>query len=214
MNERVDAYQDRLHFAATERNRDAIAAVLAKVLPSNGRVLEIASGSGEHAVAFQKLFPKLIWHTSDIDSRHLRSINAWIHCEQLEQTMPPPLKINVNARPWQLPDVLTDHLCGVICINMIHISPWNCCESLIQEAAQLLGDFAPLILYGPYKRNGLHASESNARFDDYLRRQDPSWGVRELEHVERLAVSSGLLLNEVIEMPANNLSLIFTPRQS
>ena len=214
MNERVDAYQDRLHFAATERNRDAIAAVLSKTLPTNGRVLEIASGSGEHAVAFQKLLPKLIWHCSDIEPKHLRSINAWIHFEQLEQIMPAPIRLNVKNHPWQLPNVLINQLCEVICINMIHISPWNCCESLIKEASQILGDSAPLILYGPYKRNGLHTSESNARFDESLRKQDPSWGVRELEDVEQLGLSAGLSLNNIIEMPANNLSLIFRANQS
>ncbi|HGY5554061.1 MAG TPA: DUF938 domain-containing protein [Prochlorococcus sp.] len=214
MNESVDIYQDRLHFSATERNRDAIASVLIKTLPTDGRVLEIASGSGEHAVAFQKLFPKLIWHCSDIEPKHLRSINAWIHFEQLEQVMPAPITLDVRNRPWQLPDVLIDHLCGVICINMIHITPWNCCESLIQEASQIVGESAPLILYGPYKRNGLHTSESNAKFDESLRKQDPSWGVRELEDVEQLGLSAGLSLNNIIEMPANNLSLIFRANQS
>ena len=214
MNEIVDIYQDRLHFSATERNRDAIASVLIKTLPTDGRVLEIASGSGEHAVAFQKLLPKLIWHCSDIEPKHLRSINAWIHFEQLEQIMPAPIRLNVKNHPWQLPNVLINQLCWVICINMIHISPWNCCESLIQEASQILGDSAPLILYGPYKRNGLHTSESNARFDESLRNQDPSWGVRELEDVEQLGLSAGLSLNNIIEMPANNLSLIFRANQS
>ncbi|MFL0786370.1 MAG: DUF938 domain-containing protein, partial [Prochlorococcus sp.] len=168
----------------------------------------------EHAVAFQKLFPKLIWHCSDIEPKHLRSINAWIHFEQLEQVMPAPITLDVRNRPWQLPDVLIDHLCGVICINMIHITPWNCCESLIQEASQIVGESAPLILYGPYKRNGLHTSESNAKFDESLRKQDPSWGVRELEDVKQLGLSVGLYLNNIIEMPANNLSLIFKPNQS
>ncbi len=209
MSEIVDVDQDRLFFSATERNREAIASVLSASLPTEGRVLEIASGSGEHAVAFQKRFSKLIWHTSDMDPRHLRSIRAWIHAEHLDQIMPDPINLDVQARPWLLPEQLIEQLSAIVCINMIHIAPWRCCEALIQEAAHILPSSGSLILYGPYKRKGVHTSKSNAMFDASLRSQDPSWGVRELEQVEQLAINAGLRLDDVIDMPANNLSLIF-----
>ena len=194
----------RLLFPATARNREAIAAVLEEALPAEGTVLELASGSGEHAVEFQQRFPGLIWQASDPDPDHRASINAWIrHCG-LSDRMPDALNLDVLDTPWP---GLRD-LAAMVCINLLHISPPACSAALFRNASALLPKGSPLIIYGPFRRNGQHTSESNAEFDASLRQRNRDWGVRDLEHMEQEALQEGLIPNKIIPMPANNLSLL------
>ena len=200
---------ERLFFPATERNKDSIGEVLLQFLPQNGSVLEIASGSGEHGVTFQENFPSIYWQTSDPDPSYRKSISAWIKHQGLITLMPQPLDLDVQKRPWPLTLKFRSTLKAIVCINMIHISSWGCTEALFEESGKLLKSNQLLILYGPFKRNGKHISESNSRFDQSLKVQNPSWGVRELEMIIKLGVMNGLEKHDVISMPANNLSVIF-----
>ena len=199
----------RLEFPATYRNREPIAAVLAHWLPQSGHVLEVASGSGEHAVFFQQCFPGLVWHSSDPDPDHRASIAAWIAHEPLAARMPSPLPLDVASRPWSLGASLQADLAAIVAINLIHIAPWACCEALFAEAASRLPKKAPLVLYGPFRRNGCHTSDSNAAFDHSLRSRSPLWGVRDLEAVEALAAHCGFRAGEVCSMPANNIAIAY-----
>jgi len=199
----------RLVFPATERNREPIAACLAQWLPEQGSVLEVASGSGEHAVWMARQCPGVYWQASDPDPLHVESIAAWIAHERLEAQMPPPVALDVLNIPWVLPDPVDHRLDAVIAINLIHIAPWVCCQALVAEAARRLVAGGDLILYGPFRRHGVHTSKSNEAFDRSLRERDPLWGVRDLEAVEQLAGDSGFTLAELMAMPANNLCLRF-----
>ena len=194
----------RLFSPSTARNRDPILDVLRQVLPRSGLVLEIASGSGEHAVHFASQLPGLQWQPSDADAEARASIEAWRAKTALPNLLP-PLTLDVMAQPW--PVARADAL---VCINMIHISPWAATESLMAGAARLLPDRGPLFLYGPYRRDDRHTAPSNEAFDRDLRRRNPEWGVRNLEEVVRLAEVSGLDLQRTVEMPANNLSVVFS----
>ena len=200
--------QDRLYFPATVRNRAPIAAALSELLPDQGAVLEIASGSGEHAVTFQRRFPGVVWQASDPDPSHCKSINAWIAHECLSDVMPPALQLDVLDRPWLIPKRTCVELKVVVAINLIHIAPWSCCQSLVEQASEHLPIGGRFILYGPFRRNGLHTSLSNEAFDQSLRERNPSWGVRDLESVETLCSKVGFNNMQFIELPANNL--IFT----
>ena len=200
--------QDRLYFPATVRNRAPIAAALSELLPDQGTVLEIASGSGEHAVTFQRRFPGVVWQASDPDPSHCKSINAWIAHECLSDVMPPALQLDVLDRPWLIPKRTCVELKVVVAINLIHIAPWSCCQSLVEQASEHLPIGGRFILYGPFRRNGLHTSLSNEAFDQSLRERNPSWGVRDLESVETLCSKVGFNNMQFIELPANNL--IFT----
>ena len=200
--------QDRLYFPATVRNRAPIAAALSELLPEQGTVLEIASGSGEHAVTFQRRFPGVVWQASDPDPSHCKSINAWIAHECLSDVMPPALQLDVLDRPWLIPKRTCVELKVVVAINLIHIAPWSCCQSLVEQASEHLPIGGRFILYGPFRRNGLHTSLSNEAFDQSLRERNPSWGVRDLESVETLCSKVGFNNMQFIELPANNL--IFT----
>ena len=200
--------QDRLYFPATVRNRAPIAAALSELLPDQGAVLEIASGSGEHAVTFQRRFPGVVWQASDPDPSHCKSINAWIAHECLSDVMPPALQLDVLDRPWLIPKRTCVELKVVVAINLIHIAPWSCCQSLVEQASEHLPIGGRFILYGPFRRNGLHTSLSNEAFDQSLRERNPSWGVRDLESVETLCSKAGFNNMQFIELPANNL--IFT----
>jgi hypothetical protein len=197
--------QDRLYFPATVRNRAPLGNALSELLPEQGAVLEIASGSGEHAVTFQRRFPGVLWQASDPDPIHCKSINAWIDYECLSGQMPPALKLDVLDQPWLIPEKITIELKVVVAINLIHIAPWRCCQSLVEQASKYLPMGGRLILYGPYRRNGLHTSLSNEVFDQSLRERNPSWGVRDLEAVEKLCADVGLENMHCIELPANNL---------
>ena len=199
----------RLFFPATQRNQAPIAEVLAHWLPRQGQVLEIASGSGEHAVAFQRRFPEIIWQASDPDPNHCSSVQAWIQYSGLEERMPPPLQLDVRSRPWSLPLAAAGGLDAVIAINLIHIAAWECCEALVAEAAQRLKPGAPLVIYGPFRRGGVHTSESNEAFDQSLRSRCADWGVRDLESLESFASDCGFTEQRLELMPANNLMVAF-----
>jgi SAM-dependent methyltransferase len=193
---------------ATERNREPIAAVLREVLPRRGTLLEIASGSGEHAVYFAGLFPALRWQPSDPDPAALASIRAWSEEYGLGNLLQ-PLRLDASADSW--PVTSAD---AILCVNMVHISPWAATEGLMRGAGRLLGPGSPLVLYGPYRRAGVPTAASNEAFDESLKARNPSWGLRDLEVVEAEAARHGLRLERVVEMPANNLTLVFRCRNS
>lgn len=193
----------RRHAPATARNRDPILDVLRAVLPPSGLVLEVASGTGEHAVYFARNLPALQWQPSDPSPDALASIGAWRDTEGLGNLAAPVL-LDAGAEDWPLA-----HADAVVCINMIHISPWEAAEGLMRGAARLLGPGAPLVLYGPFLRQGSEIEPSNAAFDADLRRRDPRWGLRSIEDVTALAAAEGLALERVVEMPANNLTVVF-----
>jgi SAM-dependent methyltransferase len=194
--------EERRFAPATARNRDPIAAVLARVLPPAGTVLEVASGTGEHAVYFARRFPTLAWQPSDADPGALASIEAWRRTETLAN-LRPPLLLDVEREPWPI-----DEVDAVLCANMIHIAPWSCAVALLRGVGRRLRPSGVLVLYGPYRIGGRHTAPSNDAFDHSLRERDPRWGVRDLEAVLTEAAASGLVLRERVEMPANNQTLV------
>ena len=198
----------RLFFPATERNRRPIGDLLSQLLPAAGAVLELASGSGEHAVCFQQRFTNLLWQASDPNPDHRASINAWIQHQGLSQVMPAALNLDVEHRPWPLPQNLQGAVDAVVCINLLHISPASCTEAVLEESALMLPSGAPLIIYGPFMRNGAHTSASNAAFDQSLRERNDQWGLRELNQVTAIAAKAGFKIDDVVSMPANNLTLV------
>lgn len=191
------------HAPATMRNRDAIVAVLADWLPPRGIVLEVASGSGEHAVHFAAVFPLLDWQPSDPDPAGLASIAAW-SAEAGRANIAPPLALDAAAPDWPV-----DRADAVLCINMVHISEWAATVGLFAGAARLLAPGAPLILYGPYLDPEVPTAASNLAFDDSLRARDPDWGLRDLDMVKVAALDAGFDFVERRAMPANNLMLLF-----
>lgn len=193
------------HAPATLRNRAAIAAVLAEELPAAGLVLEIASGSGEHAVHFAGAFPALDWQPSDPDPAALASIAAW-RDEAGLANVHAPVMLDAAAAPTEWPVAAADAL---LCINMVHISPWAVTLGLMAGAARLLGPGAPLILYGPFVEDDVPTAASNLAFDESLRARDPAWGLRNLCEVNAAAADKGLALTRRAVMPANNLMLVY-----
>lgn len=191
----------RRHAPATLRNRGAIATILAQLLPETGRVLEVASGSGEHCAYFAEHFPKLEWQPSDPDPDALASIADW--CEGLGNVRP-PLALDAAAPVWPV-----GHADAMLCINMVHISPWAATLGLMAGAGRLLSQGAPLILYGPYREAGVPTAPSNAAFDESLRARDPAWGLRLLDDVVVAAQGAGLVFERRVAMPANNLIVAF-----
>jgi SAM-dependent methyltransferase len=188
---------------AAERNKEPILAVLRQVLPKTGLVLEIASGTGQHAVYFAAALSGLTWQPSDPDAESRILIEAWIAKAGLQNVLP-PLALNVHARPWPL-----ERADAVVCINMIHISPWQATLDLMSGAARLLGTEGVLFLYGPFRRFGEHTATSNEVFDASLRARNSEWGVRDIEAVGDVASNHSFSLEQVVEMPANNLSVVF-----
>lgn len=188
---------------ATERNREPIAAVLREVLPQRGTLLEIASGTGEHAVYFAGLFPQLLWQPTDPDPQALESISAW-RAEAGPANLLEPLRLDAAAGTWPV-----DHVDAILCVNMVHISPWAATEGLMRGAGRLLGAGAPLVLYGPYRRSGVPTAPSNEAFHESLKARNSEWGLRDVETVEAEAARRGLRIERVVEMPANNLTLEF-----
>ncbi|MFZ5747244.1 MAG: DUF938 domain-containing protein [Pseudomonadota bacterium] len=189
----------RKHAPATMRNRDPIAAVLAELLPDAGLVLEIASGSGEHCAHFAGRFPALTWQPSDPEPSALASIADW--CRDLPNVLP-PLEIDASGPEW--PVARAD---AIFCANMTHISPWEATLGLLAGAERLLSPGACLILYGPYLRDGVATAPSNLAFDQSLKARDVRWGIRRVEDVG--AATAGLTLDRLVEMPANNLMLVY-----
>ncbi len=199
----------REHSPSCDRNREPILEVLRRILPSEGGglVLEIASGTGQHAAWFASRFPHLTWQPSDIDARLRASIAAWIAYEGVTNARP-PLALDVAAE-WPDPDY---DIVAMLNVNMIHISPWRACEGLMAKAGSLLPADAPLFMYGPYARGGGHTAPSNEAFDRALRARNPEWGIRNLEDVIACATANGLDHVETVEMPANNLSVVYRRR--
>jgi SAM-dependent methyltransferase len=187
---------------AALRNRDPILGVLRRVLPGRGLVLEVASGSGEHAVHFARALPDLHWQPTDVDPDALASIAAR-RGEGDAPNLRAPLGLDAAAEAWPV-----DAADAVVCINLLHIAPWEATEGLLRGAARVLTAGAPLVLYGPYLRRGGGDAPGNVAFDRDLRRRDPRWGVRHLEDVTARAEAHGLGLAEAIEMPARNLTLV------
>ena len=191
---------------ATERNRDPILALLRRVLPAAGTVLEIASGTGEHAVYFSRHLPYLNWQPTDPDAAARASIVAW-SAEAGLANLAVPLALDAAQPNWPV-----DRADAVLAVNMVHISPWAATVGLLSGAARVLPAGAPLVLYGPYKRAGWHTAASNETFDQNLRRQNAAWGVRDLERVVETADAAGFGPAEIVQMPANNLGLVFRRR--
>ncbi|HUG73816.1 MAG TPA: DUF938 domain-containing protein [Steroidobacteraceae bacterium] len=192
-----------LTYPAPERNKAPILEVLQRVLPPRATVLEVASGTGQHIVHFAQGLPEVAWLPSDPELQHRNSIQARVAASGLANVAA-PLALDVLDRPWPV-----GKLDAIVCINMIHISPWQATLALLQEAGDLLPVRGALYLYGPYRREGRHTAPSNEAFDADLRRRNPEWGVRNLEDVQRHAGEAGLVLREVATMPANNLSVVF-----
>lgn len=188
---------------AVARNREPIAEVLAEELPEKGTVLEVASGTGEHAAYFARRFPQLLWQPSDPDPAARQSIAAWREAAAGDNLM---LPLELDAASAQWPVHRAD---AMLCINMVHISPWTSTAGLFAGAAALLPAGAPLVLYGPYLESGIDTAASNLDFDHSLRSRSPAWGLRDLAKVDRLAERNGFVRTRRAAMPANNLTLVY-----
>lgn len=195
----------RQYAPATQRNRDVILDVLRPVLPAGGLVLEVASGTGEHVVHLAGALPGLAFQPTDPNPDALASIEAWTAAAGVTNVRR-PLRLDATAKDW--PVTAAD---AVLCINMIHIAPWAAAVGLFAGAARILAPGAPLYLYGPYRRGAAHTAPSNEAFDQSLQARDPAWGVRDLEAVIALAAPD-FAGPDIVEMPANNLSLVFRRR--
>lgn len=196
----------KLHWGAPERNKGAILEVLARVLPAGAEVLEIASGSGQHAAHFAARLPTVSWTPSDVDPANLASIRAWVAEAQLPNLCE-PRSIDVLADDWGVGSVD-----AVFNANMVHITPWECAEALFAGAARHVKPGGLLLLYGPFHIGGRATAPSNAGFDADLRRRDARFGVRDLETVLELGARSGFDFVERVPMPANNQTLVFRKR--
>jgi SAM-dependent methyltransferase len=202
----------RLDAPAFHRNHQAIRAVLQRFLAGkSGDVIEAGSGTGQHVVDFARHLPEITWWPSDLNDRHLTSIVAWRAHTQLSNIRL-PLRIDLSDPGWcaEMQDGRSPaDVLAVFCANVVHIAPWRVAEGLFAGAGRYLRADGLLFLYGPFKRGGKHTALSNAVFDSSLREGNPEWGVRDIEAVEALAASAGLALVEVVEMPSNNLTLVF-----
>lgn len=203
----------RLDAAAFHRNHAAIWTVLAASLQQHsGDVVEVGSGTGQHVMHFAERTPGITWWPSDLNEAHLASIEAWRQYTQ-RANVTAPLRIDLSDPAW-CPELANGDgpgaLLAVFCANVVHIAPWPVAEGLISGAARYLRPDGKLFIYGPFKRDGKHTAVSNAAFDTSLRNNNPEWGVRDVEELEKVANGAGLKLSEFVEMPANNLILIFT----
>jgi SAM-dependent methyltransferase len=198
-----EASDPRFYFPHVARNREAILQVLRRVLPSQGLVLEVASGSGEHAAYFAERLPSLIWHPSELDPRSLASIAAHRTAADTPNLLP-PVCLDATSEQWPVESVD-----ALVCINMIHISPWAVSEGLMAGARRALRMGGIIYLYGPYKIDGRHTAQSNKEFDAWLRTQNAQWGVRDFADIKDLAARNDFVLIETVPMPANNMSIIF-----
>ena len=198
--DRFSAEDPRRCAPAAARNRDALLEVLRGLLPKRGLVLEVAAGTGEHAVHFAGALPGLQWQPSDPSAEARASMDAWaVGWPNIR----PALALDASAWPWPMAQVD-----AVLCANMIHIAPWTACLGLLRGAAAVLPEGAPLILYGPFVREGVETAPSNLDFDASLKERNPEWGLRRLEDVA--AAARDFSLTQVIEMPANNLTVVFS----
>jgi len=189
---------------STARNRDPILAVLKRVLRPDARVLEIASGAGEHAVYFASALPNVVWQPSDPDADARASIAAWIAAEKPPNVCA-PLALDAGEADWGAGAAFD----AVVAINMIHIAPWRTTLGLLAGAGRVIADGGVLVTYGPYMRDGAHTASSNAAFDASLRARNEDWGVRDMADVACEAKRQDLRLEEIVEMPANNFALVF-----
>lgn len=196
----------RRHAPAGARNRAPIADVLRDELPKSGTVLEVASGTGEHIAYFAEQFPDLAWWPSERDPDALSWISAQTAAAASIRVMPPKL-LDAASNDWPV-----GHCDAILCINMVHISPWAATLGLMRGAGYYLDPGAPLILYGPYRRAGVATVPSNEAFDASLKARNPEWGLRTVEQVAAVAEANGLALHRLVEMPANNLTLVFRKR--
>jgi SAM-dependent methyltransferase len=197
----------RRYAPSAQRNREPILGVLLRYLPPRGLVLEVASGTGEHIVHFaQAAAPGLVFQPSDADPSARASIDAWVAASG-SSNVRPAIELDARSNSWPL-----DAVDAVLCANMVHIAPWAAAAGLFSGAGRVLSPEGFLFLYGPFRRNGAHTAPSNAAFDESLRAQNPEWGVRDLEALQALAAGNGFAEPEIIEMPANNLVLIFRRR--
>jgi SAM-dependent methyltransferase len=196
----------RIYHAHVARNRDPILAVLRRVLPPEGLVLEIASGSGEQAAYFAQRLPALRWQPTEFDPHLIASIAAHRGAADAINLLA-PLRLDVTSAQWPV-----GRADALVCINMIHITPWSASEGLLKGAARVLRADGVLYLYGPYRIDGAHTAPSNREFDAWLHAQNSAWGIRDLAEVTDLAKRHGFTLAETVPMPANNLSVIFRRR--
>ena len=207
LEQRGVSADQRMFSPTAARNSAPILAVLKRILPANGVVLEIGCGTGEHAVHFAGAMPSLTWLPSDPDSDSRASTASWIKFTGLSNVLP-PLDIDVCAKSWGVEQ--TAPFDAIVSLNMVHIAPWAASLGLFAGAGRSLRVGGLLFLYGPFMRDGVHNAPSNAAFDASLKARNPSWGLRDIAELERVGESSGLSLRETIEMPANNMSLVFS----
>jgi hypothetical protein len=199
-----DALDDGRRLApAAERNKEPILSVLTRVLPPRGTMLEIGSGTGQHVTHFAKTLSHLRWQPSDADPDLRQSIAQWIAHEHLAN-VEAPIALDIHAQPWPLATAA-----AIVCINVIHVAPWSATPALLGGAEGMLAPGAPLVLYGPFLQRGVPTSPGNVKFDADLKAANPAWGLREVERVAETAAQSGFTLDEVVAMPANNLTLVF-----
>jgi SAM-dependent methyltransferase len=200
----------RLDAAAFHRNHAPIWAVLAPILADRiGDVLEVGSGTGQHAVAFARQAPAITWWPTDVSPDHLASIAAWRAHANLAN-LQPPLRLDLGSPQWDAGDAgRPANFTAIVCINVLHIAPWRVSENLLAGAARLLRPDGQLFVYGPFQRDGAHTAPSNAAFDASLRSQNPDWGVRDTRELASLAEQCGLRLEQIVPMPANNFTLEF-----
>mgnify|MGYP002725656853 CR=1 FL=1 len=197
---------ERRYSAASERNRAPILAVLKRVLSGTGLMLEIGAGSGQHAAYFAPHFPEMQWQPTEPDPEGRASIEAWA-AETGAPNMLQSMDLDVTQTSWPV-----DRADAMFSANMIHIAPWPCCLGLMAGAGRVLSDGGVLCLYGPFMVGGKHTAPSNAEFDQSLKSQDPAWGIRDLDEVTATAEKEGLRRTEIVDMPANNMMLVFHRR--
>jgi SAM-dependent methyltransferase len=188
---------------AAERNKGPILEVLQRVLPPRGLVLEIGSGTGQHVVHFAMALSQLSWQPSDPDAENRQSIALWSRVEELGNVRA-PLALDVRERPWPI-----DAADAIVCINVVHVSPWAATLALFDGVREVLPPEGVLFLYGPYRRGGRHTAPSNEKFDADLRAHNPEWGLRDIGELAEVADRAGFALAEIVDMPANNFSLVF-----
>ncbi|MGH6922187.1 MAG: DUF938 domain-containing protein [Propylenella sp.] len=208
----ADVTDDRLDAPAFHRNIQPMLSVLKRVLHDrSGHALEVGSGTGQHIVGFAEGLPNLTWWPTDPNPNHRKSIDAWRRLSGLAN-IAPPFALDAADPKVRLGGPPANSLTAIVSMNVIHIAPWSVCEGIVRLAGDDLVSGGLLVLYGPFKRGHEHTAPSNANFDASLRRENPEWGVRDVQEVEVAAQARGLRLAEIVEMPANNLTLVFERR--